>query len=423
MSIERLFPGLLKQKIFLAILGAIAAVTVGHFFLSNLPTDAQSHHSDSKTADRYIRPFHPESIWNRPIGQDARYVTTDLERGRILTGITLDEDMIVLAPNAPEKRLIRTAWSTGSRCRTDGEDLYPGLRVPIPDNYETTFYGSTPNMAGAILLADGERILQTQPLHICRAGEAAGSAFQYPTVRLDSREESRWGAHGGSAMSSIGGALRCGEMTRKNPHIEHAMKINVFAKKYLLKCSLGKPYDDSLIYRADEYACGSDPFAYGGSNPAVRMGSLLALKPDFDLDSLVTEPGRILAKAFIEYGAYIVDDTARDVYAIPTAHEVVEQADGSFKVCNFAERFEQDWGFRFEQRQGSFANDFFKIVENLHSVTNNIRNPDSIYGEPDPRPGNPGGWKISKTAGGGLPLQDYSSNNNSASPQHAPMAF
>jgi len=418
MSIERLFFSHHGRKITLAILSAIVAAALGYFFLSNVSTGIQSYNNtNSKAIGEYIRPFHSESIWNRPIGQNARYADATLEKGRIFAGITLDEDMIVLAPSAPEKRLTQTGWSNRSRCRTDGEELYPGLRVPIPDNYKTTFHGTTPNMAGAILLRDGESILQNQPLHICQAGGSAGSAFQYPTVKLNSREESRWGAHGGSALSSIGGTLRCGEPTRKNPRIKHAMKINVFAKKYLLSCSLGKPYDDSLIYRADGYACGDDPLAYGGSNPAVRMGSLLALKPNFNLDSLKTEPGRILAQAFIEYGAYIVDDTAHDVYAIPTANEVVEQTNGSFKVCNFAEQFEQEWGFKFDRHQGSFANDFVNIIKNLHSITNNIKNPESTYGEPDPQPGNPKGWEVSKTAGGGLPLLHHSFNSYPADSQ------
>ncbi|MEM9117869.1 MAG: hypothetical protein AAGD09_08315 [Cyanobacteria bacterium P01_F01_bin.56] len=423
MSIERLFSK--RWLRFLAgILSAIAVVIFGYLFFNNqaitISSASSNTHLDpplantaSKTCpvtrDQYIQPFHPESIWNRPIGSNAQYVDAGLERGRAVTGITLDEDMIILAPSAPKQRLTTTGWSSDKRCNTDGEDLYSGLQVPIPDNYETTFHGITPNMSGAILLEDGEHILQNQPLHVCRAGGPAGSAFKYPTVTFDAKEESKWGAHGGSSLSSIGGTLRCGEMTRANPHIHHALKINVFAKKYLLQCSLGKPYDDSLIYRADAYACSDEPIAYGGDNPAVRMGSLLALKPDFDLSSLRTEPGRILAQAFIEYGAYIVDDTARNVYAIPTAHEVIEQPDGFFRVCNFAEQFQAEWGAKFNQRQGSFAHDFHTIVENLYSVVNNIKNPDSIYGEPDPQPGAPKGWAISRTAGGGAELSCFAS--------------
>lgn len=421
MWINRLFSQKLKLNFFLGVLGAIATIILGYLLLANsaatidsssqsvnLANYGTSEGNCPETRDKYVQPFHSNSIWNRPIGRHARYVDAGLKRGRALTGITLDEDMIILAPNAPKKRLTKTGWEHHTRCLAGGEDLYPGLRVPIPDNYQTTFHGTTPNMAGAIMLSDNE-ILQNQPLHVCEAGGTAGSAFKYPTVEIDANEESRWGAHGGSSLSSIGGTLRCGELTRGNPQIRHALKINVFANKYLLKCSYGKPYDDSLIYRADAYACSNSAIAYGGSNPSVRMGSLLALKPEFDLNSLKTIPGQILAKAFIEYGAYIVDDTARDVYAIPTAHEVVEQSDGSFKVCNFAEQFQAEWGFKFNQRYGSFANDFHAIVGNLYSVVNNIKNPESVYGSSDPMPGDPQGWEISKTAGGGSELGCFAS--------------
>lgn len=424
MPIQRLFAKKSRLKFLAGVLSAIAVVIVSYLFFTHQAITMHSASSPKQlesslantadktcpvTRDQYFQPFHPESIWNRPIGSHAQYVDAGLKRGRAVTGITLDEDMIILAPNAPKKRLTTTGWSGDKRCNTDGEDLYSGLQVPIPDNYETTFHGTTPNMSGAILLEDGEQILQTQPLHVCRAGGPAGSGFQYPTVTFDAKAESKWGAHGGSSLSSIGGTLRCGEMTRENPHIHHALKINVFAKKYLLKCALGKPYEDSLIYRADAYACSNEAIAYGGSNPAVRMGSLLALKPDFDLSLLKTEPGRLLAQAFIEYGAYIVDDTARNVYAIPTAHEVVEQSDGSFRVCNFAEQFKAEWGFKFNQRNGRFANDFHTMVENLYAVANNIKNPDSVYGEPDPQPDNPKDWEISKTAGGGSAIGCFAS--------------
>ncbi|MGK7889661.1 MAG: hypothetical protein AB4042_10030 [Leptolyngbyaceae cyanobacterium] len=410
-----------RFNLLVVILSAVVVVVASYFFnVSEILTGSRITSLDISYADlvgdrscpttrnEMMQPFHPNSIWNRPIGQGAQYVDADLEEGRVLSGITLDEDMIILAPSAPPKQLVTTGWASDKRCLTEGNDLYPGLQVPIPDNYETTFHGTTPNMSGAILLPDGD-VLQNQPLHVCSVGGPAGSAFKYPTVRLDANEESKWGAHGGSALSSIGGTLRCGEMTRENPSIHHALKINVFANKYLLACSRGKPYDDSLIYRADAYACEDGPLAYGGTNPAVRMGSLLALAPDFEVDTLSTIPGQALAHALMEYGAYIVDDTARNVYAIPTSHEVVEQPDGSFQVCNFAEQFRQEWGFDFNQRRGDFANDFHQIVGALSSVVNNIKNSETLLGEPDPTPGDPKGWQISKTAGGGTELGCFAS--------------
>jgi hypothetical protein len=72
---------------------------------------------------------------------------------------------------------------------------------------------------------------------------------------------------------------------------------------------------------ADGYA----PGYYGTKgNPEkeCRMGALLALLPDLELTSLDFEtgndgPAMILARAFQDYGAYIVDDPYQNVVAIP----------------------------------------------------------------------------------------------------------
>jgi len=39
------------------------------------------------------------------------------------------------------------------------------------------------------------------------------------------------GAHGGSGLSAIGGALRCGELTPTSGAIRHALKMNLFGRK------------------------------------------------------------------------------------------------------------------------------------------------------------------------------------------------
>src|SRR5207237_4707889 len=59
-----------------------------------------------------------------------------------------------------------------------------------------------------------------------------------------------------------------------------------------------------------------------GSIPEVRMGSLLALPKATDVDnmSLETEPAKILARAFQDYGAYIADTAGWSVYGIDTEY-------------------------------------------------------------------------------------------------------
>jgi hypothetical protein len=48
------------------------------------------------------------------------------------------------------------------------------------------------------------------------------------------------------------------------------------------------------------------------------MGSRLALPPDFDLARLRTDPARMLARAFRDYGACVGYNTGWDVYAVIT---------------------------------------------------------------------------------------------------------
>ena len=48
------------------------------------------------------------------------------------------------------------------------------------------------------------------------------------------------------------------------------------------------------------------------------MPTLLALRPDFPVDALPSEPAKILARALRDYGAYVDDDTGWDVYALET---------------------------------------------------------------------------------------------------------
>src|SRR5438093_13541270 len=89
------------------------------------------------------------------------------------------------------------------------------------------------------------------------------------------------GAHGGSMLSSLGGVIRLGELVRGGT-IRHALKVNLFgADDY---------YTGYGSYRwPATTADGCAPGCYGGSVPALRMGSLLALPPSIDVNSMGLE--------------------------------------------------------------------------------------------------------------------------------------
>jgi hypothetical protein len=155
------------------------------------------------------------------------------------------------------------------------------------------------------------------------------------------------------------------------------LKINVYAARNLY-------YDEETegyrwpAKRADSYA----PDNYGTERSSeivkeARMGALMALPQNWDLNSLnlETEPGRRLAEAFQNYGAYVVDDTAWDVYGIITEWG----PDG-----RFIDQFEEDWGFSMnpDSKDNSWARDMDRIFTNLHVVVNN--SPNSVGGGGDP---------------------------------------
>lgn len=332
----------------------------------------------SKPRDPLLQPFAVDSIWNTPIGADAVYVHAQLEGGQG-AGMTVDEDLIVLRADAPLTpiRVSTAGWDPGrNRCVPDGDVLF---EAPMPEDWVVgpqNWDGSTPNSGMAVLMRDGRTVMQTQPFARCEAGGVATSQYVFETVDLYG--PGMGGAHGGSGLSSIGGAIRMHELRPDSEPIRHALKVNVFGPRNLRYDEVTRGFRWPAS-RADSYA----PDNYGKQRqgpivPECRMGALLALPPSIDLAKLglKTEPARRIARAMQDYGAYIVDDTGWDVFAIVTEWG----PDG-----RVTEQFERDWGFSFVtfDRETAWAKDMQLIFENLHVVDNN--GPESVGGGGKPR--------------------------------------
>ncbi|GEM_PF-1291116 len=334
-------------------------------------------------------PFAQNSIWNMPIGSNAQYVHAGIGAPQAM-GVTVDEDILILEPGAPLKKVAynNAGWDPGkTRCGSivSGQYLWGGLQVPVPNDFSTDpgYLGSTPNMSGGILMPDGVTLKQTQPLHVCGAGGTVTSQYEFPDDNIKTGDGIQ-GAHGGSGMSSMGGTLRVGELVPGGV-IRHALKINLYARKYLAYNNDGTRGYRWPAPRADSYAGDpNSPCRYGGTVSALEMGALLALKPDFNINNLRTEPARILAQAFKDYGAYVVDDTCWDVFGITTEWG----PDG--RVIS---EFQSVWGWPFETSKLStctdtsneckWAKDWADILTNLHVVNNNSAS--SIGGGGTPR--------------------------------------
>jgi hypothetical protein len=313
------------------------------------------------TRDVRLWPFSSASIWNTPIGSKAEYVPSGLQADSFW-GSFAQEIVVILTPDAPLTDVFENLkdWSdpsAGARCPKEGKLI---TRLPMPSDWTYPHEQGLPDGVAAIMLPDKRTIHQTQPFHRCVAGTYATS--HYPYEPADIYGDGRLGAHGGSGLSSLGGTIRLGELVPGSA-IRHAMKVSVNNKLYLAYNNDGTPGFRWPARKSD----GESNINYQGKVPALEMGALLALKPDFDVLQLRTEPARIIATAFKNYGAYIVDETAGTMVIL----NLERGPAGRVK-----DEFQSKWGYGFDQsrlpRDGSaFGQDLAKLWPALQVVNNN----------------------------------------------------
>jgi hypothetical protein len=161
------------------------------------------------------------------------------------------------------------------------------------------------------------------------------------------------------------------------------MKVNLGAFLYFyynLNCKASNPHSCSFRWPAisvDHYAYEGDPaHRYLGKDTNFIMGALLALKPSFNLDTLKTIPGKILGKAFQDYGAYVVDDAYCDCWA-----PVFERGPDGNVVDEVQKKYNVD--VFLTPKTDEFWKDMVKVFENLHIIINN--GPNTIGGGGTPR--------------------------------------
>ena len=300
-----------------------------------------------------------------PIGSGAKYIDAQIEPATA-RGMTVDEDVIIMQPDAHLEEIYTNYadWDRSkNRCIEEGPLLF---KPPIPEDFivsPDTWDGLTPNSGLAVLMPDGKTIKQTQPFSRCTPETATS---HYVPDDVDIYGEGITGAHGGSGLSAIGGTLRLGELDEPDDTIKHVLKINDYAAENLFYDSETKGYWWPAI-RADGYAAST--YGTKRTNPIVkecRMGALLALPAKMNIEELQLEtiPVKILARAFQSYGAYVVDDTTWDVFAIITEWSPEGRV---------TDEFEKAWGFPFSQKctNTPWTRDMAKIFLNLHVVNNN----------------------------------------------------
>jgi hypothetical protein len=287
-----------------------------------------------------------------PIGRNAVYVPAHIAAPTQQT-LTSDEDIIIMEPTAPLTLLAHSGagWGGGDRCTATGPAL---TSVPIPADFTVPSDGH--NDALAVVMPDGQTVIQAQPFARCSPGGPATSLALAPSANLYTN--GILGAHGGSGLSSLGGTIRLNQLVPGGV-IRHALKVNLDAAVDLSP----SPGFRWPAVRHDSCA----PGCYGGTVSALEMGSLLAIPSSVDINALglETAPGRMLAWTLQNYGAYVADNTARSVFSIETE----DGPNGS--VVN---QFQQTWGYPFQAPAGNgtpWSHDINVIIANLAVVANN----------------------------------------------------
>lgn len=244
----------------------------------------------------YTWPFSWDSPWNLPVSADAAYAPT---------GITVTSDYSTDAsaveycctdPAQPVKSLTN-AELTGGSIGAAAVHVPPGMSAP-----------GEWNDCAALLGIDGDTVYQGQTLLLSAGGNPQfGGTGNYPSATVSLKGTGITGAHGGSGLSALGGTLTVADLTGTGA-IRHAMKVCFNGLLYY--SSAGAGYQWPAVSADGGYSTLGDPNYYGGTNPLVVLGALLALPPWISPAKYADPLIRRIATAMQCYGAYIVDNTA-----------------------------------------------------------------------------------------------------------------
>lgn len=242
-------------------------------------------------------------------------------------------------------------WGPDDKCNVTGT---VGARLPWPHNFTTASDGgrSKPgqinNNAAGLLLPDRKTLVQMQPLYRCapgspilaKWGDQRGCPQTFPNV-TDITGDGALGAHGGSGLSAVGGTIRLGELLPDAPPVPHALKLELYAHQYYYGGRQLNPPTAANGGRTQYRwpATGSDSYTwqpvagYNGSLSSLVPGALLAIPPSVAPSvHTTTVLGGKFKQVLLDYGGYIVDDTASDSAAICMEAAVNEELRVAYNV-------------------------------------------------------------------------------------------
>ncbi|MDX2053455.1 MAG: hypothetical protein SFV15_13740 [Polyangiaceae bacterium] len=308
----------------------------------------------AKSRNPLAQPYASTSIWNTAIGDGALLKPVSLKPATY--GIRTEAVAVLLDVNAPTLSVQHSdaGWTGADRCPASAPEHFV---AHAPTDFLLLEGVGRSGVPVVALQSDGRTLKQGLPFARCTSGAPATILFEEEGGDLYG--DGLLGASGGSGLSALGGVLRLGELLPGSPPPSHALALHLFSNEVLWAAPTQAECFRWPASRGDGYCLGT----YGGNDPQVRMGSLLAL-PSGALPVLRSEAAQKLAWTLQNYGAYIVNDAGASVYTF-----AVEISPRGW----FVDEFEAAWGFSFQTEDLStdWAKDVQTLFDALAVVTDN----------------------------------------------------
>jgi hypothetical protein len=247
-------------------------------------------------------PFAPTSIWNRPVAADAAFADVSAElHGAPASPTSVGTDLVTLCASSPRAPLtdvvLSAGWSPAARMTPTSTVLY---RRHLSANACTAVQTNPFGNALFVLVDPATGLADTGVgAWRSRGGPLLSAVPDGPSAHgIDTRTgDGLSGAGRASGLPAIGGLIRTGEITQG---IDHALAVNL--PSGVLSAAVHWRWPASS---ADETAT----LTYFGADPALTMGSLLAVPSTVNVETIGwhTPQGRILARNAQQYGWYVAD--------------------------------------------------------------------------------------------------------------------
>jgi len=251
--------------------------------------------SGAASRSPYQWPFSWDSIWNMPIAASARYAPAGIKSAATYQDRTT-QDYDSIDPSAPVVTLTNARRASGS--------IGP---VSVHSAAGMSANGQW-NTCAAFLGTDNTSVYQGQTTQLAAGGNASfGGVADNAWKPVNIRGGGTAGCQGGSGLSGLGGTLTLADLTQSGP-ITHVLKVALDGVINYSSANGGYRWP-ALNADTGYNDRGSGNF-YGGSNPSVQPGSLLALPRSISPASFSNPTVAKLARAAQDYGVYIVDTTA-----------------------------------------------------------------------------------------------------------------